>query len=495
MTTSKRVLLDKEALKLAEYELARYNYADYVRLVHEGRWKKSRFGRFLCDEIQAFVEHPTDRPYDILVVSVPPQHGKSMTITETLPSWYLGKNPYHRVIEISYNVEFAKQFGRKNRDKIKYFGKQVFGVELAVRPNSALEFELSNHVGSMISRGLGSGVTGRGCNLMIIDDPVKNRKEADSKTTRNWVWSEWQDSFKSRLAAGAKVIVIQTRWHEDDLAGRIIETEPGVKVLNLPCEAEENDPMGRSPGEPLHPEINKGAAWLKSFKESVKKTEGTRTWEALYQGHPTVDEGNIIKREWWRFYDENEVPENLFKVISIDSSFKDTDRSDFTAIQVWGKQEANYYLLERVKARMDFVSTMNKLKYLRYAHPTTVGILVEDKANGPAVVSMLKNSVPGVIAVNPQGGKMARLNAVAGVIEAGNVYLPREADWIDEFIDEFAAFPNGAHDDEVDCCSQALNRLVYTYTHIEPPKEEDLEQLRPRKQIFGVPVNIRGLFR
>lgn len=493
MANPPRTEVDKETLRLLEYELAKDHYVDYVRLVHEGRWKTSFFGKFLCREVQHFVEKSTDKPYEILVLSVPPQHGKSMTITETLPSWFLGKNPHGRVIEISYNMEFAKKFGRKNREKIRNYGKKVFDIGLAVRPCNELEFELDNHVGGMISRGVDSGVTGQGANLMIIDDPVKNRAEADSKTTRNRVWAEWQDSYKSRLAAGAKVIVIQTRWHEDDLAGRIIEYEPDVTVINLPCEAEENDLMGRELGEPLHPEIGKGKKWLKAFKESVKKTEGSRTWEALYQGHPTVDEGNIVKREWWQFY--SELPEDLFKVISIDSSFKDTDRSDFTAIQVWGKNDANYYLLERVKARMDFVSTMNKLKYLRYAHPTTVGILVEDKANGPAVVSMLKNSVPGVIAVNPQGGKMARLNAIAGVIESGNVYLPEGADWLDEFIDEFASFPNGAHDDEVDCCSQALNRLVYTYTHIEPPKDEDLERLQPKKHIFGVPVNIKGLFR
>lgn len=494
MADSQGIVVDRATLKLLEYKLAKDNYIDYVRLVHGGRWKDSFFARFLCGEVQSFVEKPSDKPYEIMVLSMPPQHGKSMTVTETLPSWYLGKHPTTRVIEISYNMEFAKRFGRKNREKIREYGKKVFGIGLAAHPCNELEFELENHIGTMISRGIDSGVTGQGANLMIIDDPVKNRAEADSKTTRNRVWAEWQDSYKSRLAPGAKVIVIQTRWHEDDLAGRIIDCEPDVTVINLPCEAEEDDLMGRKPGEPLHPEIGKDEKWLKRFKESIRKTHGSRTWEALYQGRPTVDQGNIIKREWWQYYEEYELPNNLFKIISIDCSFKDTDGSDFTAIQVWGKSEANYYLLERVKARMDFVATMNKLKYLRYAHPTTVGILVEDKANGPAIVSMLQRSIPGVIGVNPQGGKMARLNAVAGVIEAGNVYLPKDAQWLNEFIDEFAAFPRGAHDDEVDCCSQALNRLVYTYTKIEAPTEEDLELLGANRQIFGTPVNIKGLF-
>lgn len=484
---------NEEKLRQIEYKLAAKNYVDYVQLVHDGMWIKSHFGRFLCDRVQRFLEKKTGHPYDIMILNVPPQSGKSMTVTATLPSWYLGKYQHGKVIEISYNTDYARQFGRQNREKIKEFGEQVFGAKVASRPSGELEFELTNHVGGMISRGVDAGVTGRGCTLMIIDDPIKNRKEADSKTTRDRLWNEWTDSYRSRLAAGAKVILIMTRWHQDDLAGRIIEREKNVEILNLPCEAEEKDPMGRKVGEPLHPEIGKNAAWLKEFKDSIIRSEGMRTWEALYQGHPTIEEGNMVKREWWQFYDV--LPDNCLEVMSIDATFKDSDRADFVAIQVWAKSnDAKYYLVDRVKKRMDFVSTLTMIRYMRSQHPKVTGILVEDKANGPAIMSILRKDIPGIVPVDPAGGKVARVNAVSPAIESGQVFLPRGYAWTQEFVEEFAAFPNAAHDDEVDCCTQALNRLIYTYTHIEAPKEEDLDLIRPKKQMFGVPVSIKTLF-
>lgn len=485
--------IDRETLKQLEYRLASKNYVDYVQLVHDGVWKKSRFGKFICEEIQHFVETETGHPYDILILNVPPQTGKSMTITGTLPSWYLGKNPYGKVIEISYNTDYARQFGRQNREKIREYGGKVFGIEVASRPSGELEFELTNHFGGMISRGVDAGITGRGCTLMIIDDPIKNRKEADSSTTRDRLWNEWADSYRSRLAPGAKVILIMTRWHQDDLAGRIIDKEKNVRVLNLPCEAEENDPMGREVGEALHPEIGKGQEWLEEFKKSIISSEGMRTWEALYQGHPTIEEGNIVKREWWQYY--KNLPEQRLEIMSVDATFKDSNRGDFVAIQVWAKTDADYYLVDRVKERMDFVSTVNRIKYMRFAHPKVVGILVEDKANGAAIMSLLKNQIPGIIAVDPAGGKVARVNSISPAIESGNVYLPYNKEWVQEFVEEFAAFPNGAHDDEVDCCSQALNRLIYTYTKFEAPKEEELELFAPKKQeLLGVPVQISSFF-
>ena len=186
------------------------DYAAYCSYVHRGMWTPSRFHKYLCYTVQGFLEEKTGHALDILIISTPPQHGKSITITETLPSWYLGRNPTHRVIEISYNEDFAQKFGRRNRFKIKEFG-EIFGIETAKSPDSNTEFELSNNIGGMISRGVLSGVTGNPANLMIIDDPIKTREEADSETTRDKIWDEWLNSFRSRLAPGAKVILIMTR--------------------------------------------------------------------------------------------------------------------------------------------------------------------------------------------------------------------------------------------------------------------------------------------
>lgn len=455
-----------------EIELYRYllqtNFCAYVEHVHEKRWKASPFHRFLCDSVQRFVETETGHPYDILIIHTPPQHGKSQSVTESLPSWYLGNKPQGRVIEISYNEDFAQLFGRRNKQKIEQFGGQIFGVELAKQPCTNTEFELTNNIGGMISRGVLTGVTGRPCNLMIIDDPVKNRQEADSESYRNRVFNEWNDSFKTRLAPGAKVILIMTRWHEDDLAGRILETEENVRYLRLPCEAEEDDPMGRTKGAALCPEIGKDNAWLKQFKASYVSKEGSRTWNALFQGRPTAMSGNMLMRDWWQYYDE--LPEIADWVMSVDAAFKDKKDNDFVAIQIWGKSGANMYLIDAVKKHLNFQATIREIVRLRYTYPKCLTTLIEDKANGSAIIQMLRSELPGIIPIEPKGGKIARVNAVSGAIESGNVYLPRNKPFTQDFIDECASFPNGAHDDQVDCMSQGLNRLIYSRGDKAAPK-------------------------
>lgn len=437
--------------------LVRANYRAWCYHVHEGRWLPGRAVSWLCERVQEFLKAETGNPYDVLVISLPPQHGKSMTITETLPSWYLCRWPERKVIGISYSEDFAQLFGRRNKGKLEQFGG-IFGVCLSKNPNNNTEFETTAG-GGMISRGVLSGVTGRACNLMIIDDPVKNRQEADSETYRDRVWDEWENSFKTRLAAGAKVIVIQTRWHEDDLAGRLLRTEKHVTSINLPCEAEEHDPLGRAPGEALCPEIGKGNEWLREMKRGYMTTSGSRAWNALFQGRPTSAEGNMILREWWQYYDVAPTLEE--EIISVDAAFKDGDNNDFVAIQVWGKASPNLYLLDALKQRLNFPETLRAIRAMKERHPAARAVLVEDKANGPAVIQMLRREMPGVLPVTPEGGKAARVNAVSGAIESGNVWLPRYAAFTGDFVEECAAFPSGAHDDQVDAMSQALAKLIY----------------------------------
>lgn len=447
------------SLQEAYRALLQTNYCSYVEHTNEG-WIPSRFHRYLCDTVQEFVTRKTDKAFSILIISTPPQHGKSKTVTETLPSWYLGRNPTHKVIEISYSADFAEQFGRRNREKIRDFGGQIFGIGLADYPNKAIEFELDNHRGTMLSAGLHSGVTGHGANLMIIDDPVKTQQEADSQTTKNAVWDEWLSSFSSRLAADAKVIVIMTRWAEDDLAGRLIEQGVNVEVVNLPLECDsENDPLGRKIGDALCPEIGKGNEWLADFKKMLQSTKGSRTWNALYQGRPVAAKGNLLRREWWKYYEER--PEIVEWVMSVDAAFKDGDDNDFVAIQVWGKTEENIYLIDAVKKHLDMPSTCREIVRLRAIYPRCKTTLIEDKANGSAIIQVLRKQMGGIIPINPQGGKVSRVNAVSGAIESGLVYLPSNKPFTEDFVNECSAFPNGAHDDQVDAMSQCLNRLIY----------------------------------
>lgn len=253
--------------------------------------------------------------------------------------------------------------------------------------------------------------------------------------------------------------MIMTRWAEDDLAGRLIsEADAGGEqwvILSLPAIAEENDMLGRSIGEPLWPE-RFGLDELLMIKAAV----GSYVWNALYQQRPSPVEGGMLKRGWWQFYKES--PSKFDEIIqSWDMTFKDSAGTDFVVGQVWGRKGADKYLLDQVRDRMDFPATLTAVKSLTAKWPQASAKLVEDKANGPAVIAMLKQKIEGLIPVEPQGSKVARVSAVSPQIEAGNVYLPDPsiAPWVHDFIEECAAFPTGAHDDQVDAMSQALMRL------------------------------------
>ena len=416
---------------------------------------------FLANEVQDFIETETDHAYDILVIETPPQHGKSTTLTESLPSWYMGKYDRRNVILASYNDDTAERFCRRNKDKIRSYGQQLFGITM--KKERAEEIELAEGRGRMISRGIRAGITGNPGDLIIIDDPIKNREEADSPTWRSKIWEEWQNSIKSRLSAGAKVIIIMTPWHEDDLAARVLHNEKNARLIRLPVEAEANDILGREPGDALCPELGKDRKWLEDFKHAYINDPqgGIRAWTALYQCSPRVEEGNLIRREWWKYYDEE--PVYATELISVDAAFKKTDNSDFVAITVWGKRDNYYYMRYCLNKRMTFTETLEAIRSVRRLYPRAPRLLIEDKANGSAIIDVLSRE-PGMfcIPINPKGGKEARVNAVAPAIEAGHVLLPRGAAWTEPFIDQFAKFPNDVHDDMVDSASQALTFMIFS---------------------------------
>ena len=422
-----------------------------------------------------------------------PTHN-SMTVTETLPSWYLGQFPLSRVIIASYNEELARQFGRRNKEKIVKFGKQIFGVALSAKKTADDNFELMNGIGVLRSRGMMSGITGNPANLFIVDDPVKGREEADSIAFRDKQWEVWQNQIKARLAAGAKVIVIQTRWHEDDLYGRIELNEKFVTKINIPCEAETDDILGRNAGDALAPEIGKDNNWLREFKRSYiedANTGGKRAWYALYQGRPFIEGGTLIQEQWFNYWqpkgwslppvivkdgDGNlyervpvELPEYLDeRVQSWDFTFRKTKEGDFVAGGVWGRRLNYYYKLDAVHKRMDIVETMKEMERLNQKWPDCSVILVEAKANGDAILALLQQKIGRLLPTEPDRDKAARVRVVLGALEAGNVYLPhpllKDYAWVHEMLTECIVFPNAEHDDYVDEMSQALTRLMQNPT-------------------------------
>lgn len=403
-----------------------------------------------------------------LIVEMPPRHGKSETTTVKFPAYYLGKHPDRRVIIASHTGNLAARFSMRARNDLTTYGPEVFGVGVNPDVSAMYRWDVKDPSakpgrppGGTIAAGVGGPITGQGAHLAIIDDPVKDAEAANSKVQRDAVWDWYRFVLRTRLFPEAAVILVLTRWHEDDLAGRLLkqaQEDPEADqwtVLRLPAIAEDkDDPLGREIDQALWPE-----QYDEKALTAVKATVGSYVWAALYQQRPSPAEGNILNRNWWKFY--RQVPEKFDGLIqSWDCAFKDNDDSDYVVGQVWGRVKADKYLLDQVRGRMSFPATLTAIKTLSAKWPRARAKLVEDKANGPAIIATLKHDVAGLIAVNPQGGKVVRAQAVSPDIEAGNVYLPDPsiAPWIHDFIEECTAFPTGANDDQVDAMTQALAR-------------------------------------
>ena len=399
------------------------------------------------------------------MVFMPPRHGKSEFISRYSTAWILGKFPDTRIILASYEADFAATWGRKARDLLEEHGPSLFGIRVSGKSSAANRGDIEGHEGGMVTAGVNGPITGKGADIGIIDDPVKNDQEAMSVTYQERTYEWYKSTFRTRLQRDGAIILIMTRWNENDLAGKLLaaQEEDGEKweVVNLPAIAEEGDLLGRDPGQPLCPDL-----FTIEALRSIEKAVGSFWWASLYQQRPSPAEGGILKRNWWQYY--RQTPDRFDEVIqSWDMAFKDTKTADFVVGQVWGRKGADKYLLDQVRDRMDFPATVQAVRSLSAKWPQARNKLVEDKANGPAVIATLKNEIPGLIAVNPEGGKVVRAQAASPDIEAGNVYLPDPsvAPWVHDFIEECAAFPNGANDDQVDAMTQALIRFANKSTN------------------------------
>ena len=398
--------------------------------------------------------------------SMIPTHN-SVSITETLPSWFIGNNPDLSVIITAYNADIAEKFGDRNRQKVKDFGKDIFGIQVSDSQDNKTLFQIKGHQGQIFSAGILGGLTSNPAALIIVDDPFKNGEEAESQDVRDRVERVYWDSIDTRARAlGSAIIVIHTRWHEDDLIGRLAKKE-GFYVINIPTvwESGVDRLLHRKVGEVLAPELGHTVEWAMNKKKNV----GSRVWNALYQGKPFVEGGNIIKRENIRFYNKHSVPIQFDEItLSCDLSFGGKKKdNDPNCCVVWGRSGGNHYLLKRFNKKCGFQETINLIKLFCADFPTMRKKLIEGKANGNATIEMLNQQISGVVPFDPKNNsKETRLKLVAPYFESGNVYFPDES--VDptieeEVVQQILKFPNVAHDEYVDTTTQYL--LDYSYKH------------------------------
>lgn len=430
----------------------------FAAKISKGKWIPYPHLRYISTEITKAINKGNAR----LIIQAPPRHGKSQLISKYLPPWFLNIWPDKRVILTSYAAEIAAGWGREVRNLLAE-NVDVLDVQLSEDSTAKAKWD-TKYGGGMMTAGVGGPITGRGADLAIIDDPVKNWEDAISTVKRETAVNWFNSTFYTRLEPNASIIILMTRWHEGDLAGWLIdEHEDDWQVINMPAIAEENDVLGREVGQALCPERYDIDA-LKRILRAVKD----RVFNSLYQQRPAAQEGNIIRRDWIKYYKvKPEYPDEIIQ--SWDFAIKDKETADYTAGQVWARKGADMYLYDRVKEHAGFPKQIKMVKEMSAKYPDAYLKLIEDFANGSAIIAALEKEIFGLVPIRPSTDKMIRLVSVAAIWESGNVYLPDPsiAPWVTAFVEEVCAFPNAKNDDEVDAMTQALNRLVQPGTRLE----------------------------
>ncbi len=460
-------------LKEIEAEIARRSFREFVRYTKED-YEFNWHHEVLCEKLQAFAEKKIKR----LMIFMPPRHGKSELASRKLPAWIFGINPHARIIATSYGAETASLFNRdvqRTIDNELYrevfpetylSGTSVRTASLGSFIRNSDQFEIVGKKGNYRSAGFGGPITGTGGDYLIVDDPYKNSEEAESPTVRRKVWEWYTSTFYTRQEKDASIMIIQTRWHEADLSGALLEAmkkgdefSDQWEVISLPALLDESSQRsGHDPrriGQALW-ENKYSSEWLRKTKGIL----GSRQFSALYQQDPRPGDGTMIKSQWMKYFSKR--PEHFDKIIqSWDMAFGGKETSDFVVGAVYGKLGSQFYLLDQVRGQMDFPETVRAFKMMSEKWPQAITKLVEAKANGQAVIDTLKKEISGIVPVNPTASKLARLNAVIGLYEAGNVYYPSTDfhRWVQDHVEEMLAFPLGSKDDRVDAETQALGHF------------------------------------
>jgi predicted phage terminase large subunit-like protein len=431
-------------------------------------------------------------PFRRLIVQMPPRHGKSELCSRWFPAWYLGNNPHHRIILAAYEARFARTWGMKARDILGQLGAETFDVRPAqdndaandwgieVRSRAVQEAEdvaaaaWRKTDGGMVTAGVGGPITGRGADGLIVDDPVKNAKDAESEAKQADTDSWWDSTAQTRLEPDGWVLIIQTRWHMNDLAGQVLRKQEeeddlvGAEdetwyVISLPAIAEENDVLGREVGEALW-------SWRYPIEVLLRRRARTSAyvWNALYQQRPSPPGGVIFKRQDWQRFESLPVPLGSTKMVGciiVDTATDDDERLDPVGVMTMYRHDFDFYITRWTSVQMRFTDMLQEIiDQYEATRPTPdsdgLPIVVEDVPWARPTIHSLEDAGFSVIRQKPEGSKMARALSVQHYQEGHHCWLPRRGAWVGDFIEQTAAFPTpGIHDEGVDNLTAGLIRL------------------------------------
>lgn len=454
-------------------ELSRRNLSDFTNYTKPD-FIEGWFNRIIAKELQQFYYDVMAGKQPRLIIQAPPRSGKSELFSRRFPAWAFGQNPDLQIIAASYSTDLAS---RMNRDVQRIIDSEEYqgvfpettlnGKNIATVSGQSLRnseiFEIVGHAGAYRSAGVGAGITGMGADIGIIDDPVKDAKEANSQTIRDAVWDWYTTTFYTRLSPKSGILLGMTRWHEDDLAGRLLREMDNDgdqwRIVSFPAIAECDEEF-RLEGEALHPERYDLERLTK-----IKKAVGSQAWNALYQQRPSSKGGDIIKGAWFKRY--SVLPRMKRVIITADTAQKTKQHNDYSVIIVAGLGvDGGLYIVDLIRGKWEAPELEQKLSdvWNKYRSMSVHKVYIEDKSSGTSLIQNIqrKQRIP-VEGVQVDTDKYTRVLGAQGYIESGYIYLPNDAEWIEDFIKEceaFTATDSHKHDDQVDAMVMAITELM-----------------------------------
>ena len=443
--------------------------------------------KLLFQKLQGVVDGDIKR----LMVFLPPRSSKSLICSKLFPAWYIGNFSNHEIMSVSHSDQLASDFGRTVRDIVntEKFQRIFKGVALRSDVKAAGKWK-TNKNGSYYAAGVRSQVAGRGANIALLDD-VMSEEDSFSQTGRKYIKEWYPAGLRTRLMPNGAIIIINTRYHYDDLCGWLLKQEKTAEqntysweVISIPAWLNEEaaELLGLPVGSSYFPEW-KSDKILKIDEEEIRASNGARYWNSLYMQDPSPDDGGIIKKKYIQWWEYDEPPECEFIIQTYDTAFSTSRTADFSVIQTWGifnDYDEDYgfsshlILLGNTKGRYEYPE-LRRIAQDLYREFKPDVCIIERKASGQSLIQDMRRAGLPVLDYLPDKDKIARVYASTPMMEAGRVWLPKNKIWADDLFSECMSFPNGSHDDQVDCLSMAIHYMKdsWNLTHPEDPSWED----------------------